>query len=342
MISRPAFFCGLALAFTAAVAPLAVAQSALDAADEANKPAETLPLADDTLLLDVSEAGAGLVAVGWRGHVLLSDDRGATWRQASSVPTRNMLTGVFFSDAEYGWAVGHDETVLKTTDGGENWQRVYFAPDTQQALFDVWFADRQRGIAVGAYGAYLTTADGGTTWVSRKFAALPVSSVVSSEPSDDEFAPDYHLNRIVAAGDKLYIAAEAGQLYRSDDGGMNWQTLPSPYEGSFYGVLPLEDGALLAFGLRGNLWRSNDAGASWIAIPSDTTAMLTDGLQLTDGAVVIAGLSGVLLVSPDGGASWQLQQQPNRKAIAAMVPGGPAMVIAVGEAGVQRVAVAAP
>ncbi|HPF27053.1 MAG: YCF48-related protein [Steroidobacteraceae bacterium] len=308
--------------------------AALDPNDEANKPAEIMPLAAQSLLLDVAQAGARLVAVGGRGHVLLSDDQGLSWRQATAVPTRTMLTGVFFVDAEYGWAVGHDETILATTDGGETWQRVYFAPEAQQPFFDLWFADRQRGIVVGAYGAYFTTTDGGATWTGSKFDAAPIDAAAP----EDEFAPDYHLNRIVPGGDRLFIAAEAGHLYRSADGGESWQTLPSPYEGSFYGLLPLAGDELLAFGLRGNLWRSADAGASWTQIETGTTAMLTDGLRLDSSQLVIAGLSGVLLVSSDGGASWTLQQLSDRKGIAALAPATDETVVTVGEAGVKRVA----
>src|SRR5262245_5090243 len=70
----------------------------LDPNDSANKPAEQAPLAATSLLLDLAVAGDRYVAVGERGHVLLSDDHGATWRQAKSVPTRVMLTAVFFAD----------------------------------------------------------------------------------------------------------------------------------------------------------------------------------------------------------------------------------------------------
>ena len=41
----------------------------------------------ESLLLDVAHAGARLVAVGDRGHILYSDDNGASWAQAK-VPTR--------------------------------------------------------------------------------------------------------------------------------------------------------------------------------------------------------------------------------------------------------------
>ena len=197
--------------------------------------------------------------------MLLSDDQGATWRQAKSVPTRVMLTAVFFVDAEYGWAVGHDETILNTADGGETWTRSHFAPEAQQPLLDLWFANRVSGIAVGAYGAYFTTNDGGRHWSSAKFAPPPVPRRESGANAEDEPPPDYHLNRIVGVGNRLYVAAEGGQLYRSDDRGASWRALPSPYEGSFFGLVPIRGEGLLAFGLRGHLFRSADAGETWHA-----------------------------------------------------------------------------
>src|ERR1044071_5125588 len=167
-----------------------------DPNDEANKPAEIEPLASGSLLLDLAVAGARLVAVCERGHVLLSDDKGATWRQARSVPTRAMLTAVFFADAEYGWAVVHDETILNTLDGGETWTRSHFAPEAQQPLLDLWFANRVSGIAVGAYRAYFTTNDGGRTRSGAKFEAPPANGARHDgevSTGADEPPPDYHL-----------------------------------------------------------------------------------------------------------------------------------------------------
>jgi photosystem II stability/assembly factor-like uncharacterized protein len=319
-----------------AVVPVALAQ--LDPNDSANKPAEIEPLAPNSLLLDLAVAGSRLVAVGERGHVLLSDDHGATWRQAKSVPTRAMLTAVFFADAEYGWAVGHDETILNTVDGGENWTRSHFAPEAQQPLLDLWFANRVSGIAVGAYGAYFTTNDGGRHWASAKFAPPPAKTPRhdgEAAPEEGELPPDYHLNRIVGVGNRLYVAAEGGQLYRSDDRGATWKVLPSPYEGSFFGLVPIRGEGLLAFGLRGHLYRSADAGETWTELQSHTTAMLTDGIAINDLRVVIGGLAGVLLVSGDAGETFRLTQQDDRKGISALLPGTAGTVVVAGEGGVR-------
>src|SRR4051794_13611808 len=56
--------------------------------------------------LAVTRAGPRLVAVGERGTVLLSDDAGASWRQAP-VPVQVTLTTVRFIDERTGWAAGH-------------------------------------------------------------------------------------------------------------------------------------------------------------------------------------------------------------------------------------------
>lgn len=306
---------------------------------------ELAPLASRSLLIALAAAGPRLVAVGDRGHILLSDDAGRTWVQAAGVPTDSLLTGICFSDALHGIAVGHDEVALTTADAGRHWTRTHYAPQAQQPLLDVWCGAGGRAIAVGAYGTYLTSADGGASWSERKFTAQPLHPSAGRPPvgadgpagADQVPGGGYHLNRIVgASGARLYIAAEAGHLYRSDDGGASWVELPSPYEGSFFGVLPLSGGdALLAYGLRGNLFRSDDAGASWHRIESGTVALLDGGVAIGPDAVVVVGLSGVVLVSTDGGKSFTLRQQDDRKGLsAALAVEGRALVTA-GEAGVK-------
>lgn len=275
-------------------------------------------LVERSLLLDGVAVDGLAVVVGERGHILRSDDGGRTWQQAD-VPTRATLTGVFFHDEKLGWAVGHDQVILRTTDGGKGWQLVHAPPDAESPLLDVWFADSRHGYAIGAYGAFLETGDGGESWTERRI--------------DEE---DYHLNQMVhAGGGRLFIAAEAGTVLRSEDSGRNWELLTTPYEGSFFGALPLSEKSLLLFGLRGNLFRSDDAGESWLRIATGTEASLTDGVRLADGTIVIAGLAGTLLVSHDEGRTFSSHPQSDRKGFAALVPAADGMV-GVGEFGVKK------
>ena len=301
----------LLLAFTSR-ALLVASEPAAEAAIQA-------PLAPRSLLTDGAAVGRRCVVVGERGHILVSRDGGESWHQVE-VPTRTLLTGVWMHDERLGWAVGHDEVILRTRDGGESWELVHSAPDNERPLLDVWFADSERGLALGSYGALLTTADGGATWESG-FAG----------------EDDFHLNQVARAPDgTLYLAAEAGHLYRSDDTGATWQPLASPYEGSFFGVLPLADGALLAFGLRGHLFRSEDRGATWRQLDTGSEATLTSALELPGGRVVVAGMAGVLLESADGGRSFALRELADRKGAAAVLPRPDGGFLLLGEGGIRR------
>ena len=320
--------------------------------------AQSAQLAPRSLLIDIAGFGSRWIVVGERGHILTSDDRGRSWAQARRVPVQALLTGVCFFDARRGIAVGHDEAILSTSDAGETWALKHYAPEKQQPLLDVYCGEGGHAIAVGAYSSFYESRDGGATWSLRApplVSAKPVAAVQRASPNrhapadqgdgastpsaatyDEDIPQDYHFNRIIAASaTRLYIAAEAGHIYRSDDAGASWMELPSPYSGSFFGALALSDNEVLVFGLRGNLFRSSDAGNTWQRIETHTTAMLNDGVRLNDSSIAIVGLSGVVLTSNDDGRTFKLHQQPNRKGASAVWPIGAGAVEIVGEGGAR-------
>ena len=327
--------------------------AAARAAQPAPLSAEPARLAAHSLLIAIAAAGERLVAVGDHGIIVLSDDQGASWTQAAAVPTQALLTGVCFLDAQHGVAVGHDEVILTTADAGRSWTLAHYAPQAQRPLLDVWCGSGGRVIAVGAYSAYLTSADSGASWSEAKLRAVPgpgsarvrpgangaaANTDTSAEEEGEATGGGPHLNRIVAAGaTRLYIAGEAGHLYRSDDSGATWSTLASPYEGSFFGVLPLAGEAVLAFGLRGNLFRSSDAGSSWQKVDTGTVAMLDGAARFGADAVAIVGLAGVVLASRDGGRSFTLLQQADYAGLSAAVTVGDETLAVVGEDGAKLI-----
>jgi photosystem II stability/assembly factor-like uncharacterized protein len=278
---------------------------------------QIMPLAAKSLLLDGQIIGTTIVVVGERGHILTSEDQGVSWQQ-QPVPTRATLTSVFFVDPANGWAAGHDGIVLRTRDGGRHWQKVYADTEDERPILDLWFRDPDHGLAVKEDGSNPDDA-------------------LAEEPEEESWGIDFHLNQIAAtASGRIFIAAEAGNLYRSDDGGRSWISLPSPYEGSFYGILPLTKTSLLAFGLRGHLFRSEDAGINWTPLDSGTQATLNDGILLRDGRIVLAGLAGTLLISSDGGHSFELFAQADRAGIARVLQADDGSLILIGEQGAKR------
>ena len=320
------------------------------------------PLAATELVIDAAQVDGLTVAVGTRGIVLLSEDDGESWRQVA-VPTRAMLTGVYFVDRQHGWAVGHDAVIIRTEDGGETWERTYFDPERETPLFDVWFDDVNNGIAVGAYGLLLRSSDGGRTWEESALeiaTAAVVEDAADGDPAaadeaadevaegdDEEFweedfdgPADFHFNRIDEAPDgSLLIAAEAGNLYRSVDRGRTWTALDSGYTGSFFTALTIDDDSVMAVGLRGSVYRSDDGGESFSRVETPVEVLLNEAALLPDGRIVVVGMSGTILVSDDQGQSFYLVQREDRKALTQVIPTGDGVLV-FGEAGPVRLAAA--
>jgi photosystem II stability/assembly factor-like uncharacterized protein len=269
------------------------------------------------LLLDGAVTGAALVAVGERGTILRSANAGLTW-QAAAVPTAATLTGVSFAPGSaHGWAVGHDALILATADGGLTWRKQWQADNLQDSFLDVLALDVQHIIAVGAYGLFVTSGDGGLTWNRRKL-------------SDD----DFHFNRITRGlTGTLYLAGEHGTLLRSRDQGVSWAHIESPYDGSFYGILPLGERTLIAYGLRGRIYRSTDDGATWRAVPNEHRVLIATAVKVKGGVLAFAGQSRALFVSRDDGVSVIPWPTSFTSAVAELILLPDGTVLALGESG---------
>ena len=271
------------------------------------------------LLLDGAVTGSDVIVVGERGNILRSGDRGRSW-QAAVLSVRAPLTAISFAPGEPGtsaWAVGHDAMILVSHDAGRTWSVQFQGANLQESFLDVLALDSRHIIAVGADALYVESRDGGTTWTRRKIGEA-----------------DRHFNRLTRGpAGTLYLAGERGTLLRSTDNGANWIQLTLPYEGSLYGVLPLDKRTLLAYGLSDRIYRSVDDGATWQPIKTPKSVLLATAVQLRGGIIVLAGTAGTLLVSRDGGKSFSPLMESPTKGIARLleVPGGD--LLALGESG---------
>lgn len=344
-----------ALVLAAALAGTHGPARAAEYVDVLDLPARPSALAVQSPLRDVAEAGERLIAVGPRGHIVYSDNQGQDWRQAS-VPVSADLNAVTFPTALEGWAVGNDGVVLHSRDGGASWRRQLdgrqigalmvahyqalstahpqdenwprFAAEGQRLveegadkpLLGVWFADARHGYVVGVFNLILRTDDGGESWVPMQ------------DRTDNP--QGLHLNAIRAVGDELYIAGEQGLLLKWQAGQQRFAALPSPYEGTWFGVLG-KPGEVLAYGLRGHVARSRDGGQSWTKLGTDVTQSITAASLDSHGDYWLFSQGGQVLRSRDGGQRFAVQPQvPPAPVAGALQTRGHGTVL-VGERGVR-------
>jgi photosystem II stability/assembly factor-like uncharacterized protein len=258
----------LALQFTPALAQNPVAQNPV--AEILPSPARQWANPSNLVMFDLARAGDRIIGVGEHGMVVLSDDDGQHFRQATSVPVDSALTAVFFTDSHNGWAVGHWGVIIATKDGGETWQTQRLDSTVDQPLFSLVFKNDQEGWAVGLWSVLLHTEDGGKIWNAEHLQVPPGSKKADS-----------NLYKVFL-DDKstIYIAAEQGRVLRSTDGGKNWVYLNTGYQGSLWTGIADSNGNLFVGGLRGNLFRSIDSGTSWTAFDSGSKASITDLIEV--------------------------------------------------------------
>ena len=249
------------------------------------------------------------IAVGAYGVVLVSDDGAQNWRQVM-VPTDVTFTCIYMLDDKTGWIGGHESTLMQTVDGGDSWTILMTDPQVEDPILDIWFSDRHGGFAIGGHSLMLhaTPQDGAYRWHKAEFTIT----------NDDFFAP--HLFDIAQLPDGgLLVSAEAGHLFRSEDGGRVWTQLDSPYHGSLFGLLPMADGQMVLYGMLGHAFVSADRGDSWQAIAMPVTDSFISDVETP---ALLAGADGavVALHASDGMIEPQLVDTPmTRRAITGLL-----------------------
>ncbi len=260
-------------------------------------------LASKNLLIDITLAGSNLIAVGERGHILISSD-GEQWQQAN-VPVNVLLTSVDFKNDKVGFATGHDATLLKTTDGGFNWSVSNYQPELDKPLLDVKVIG-DNVIAVGAYGLFLESFDAGLTWQDSFQDELLIEDDRLYLNDLKEYEPDVyqkekqfmlpHFNNINVVGEQLFIAGEAGFLAKSDKDGEDWQIIETDYFGSYFSIINVDDSQFLA-GLRGNLFKSEDQGDSWQALDTGVKATINSAYHYKNVTYFFANSGNIFYTS---------------------------------------------
>jgi photosystem II stability/assembly factor-like uncharacterized protein len=191
-------------------------------------------------------------------------------------------------------------------------------------LMDVWFRDANTGFAVGAFGEFLKTEDGGVTWAS-------IADRLDNEEHN-------HLNAITGKGDLMYIAGEAGHIFRSVDGGAHWAVVdsPDPENGSFFAVNIISGDQVFVSGLRGAMYRSIDGGKSWKQV-SESLHKNMNSVYFSEGLVLAVGNDGAFLRSRDGGRTFLPSVRKNRLTVTSVVEAADGVYVLVGAGGVEIV-----
>lgn len=246
------------------------------------------------------------------GTLLFSTNNGGRIWTRKSLP--NVLS-IYFIDAKNGWAVGKQATLLRTTDGGAEWQPVSgleklvgLPVESSSYSFgfrDLFFLNDRQGWLIGNFygrarshiGGLFTTEDGGQTWRRIPFT-------LQTQYTSGRFTPGLlHSVRFSDAntgsvtGEMIDGEGRFFFVLHTRDGGKTWEQFRTPSRATHSTqFLNLSNGWMAAAAPR-------EGGAE--AIVYDTTLLRTDNGGMSWQSDFVARgrrIRGLFFLSP--GKGW--------------------------------------
>lgn len=277
-----------------------------------------MPRASKSLLLDIEQVGGKIIAVGERGHILLSEDQGGTWIQAD-VPTAQMLNAVTFANEQNGWAVGHDGNILHTTDGGETWSLQRNGLEAQKEM---------NIAAIGLAKAHIQELEAEIEIANSSSVVEPVVEGEEPAMSLDEQMEEarYQLENAQEKQKSPAIAAPLMDVWFSDlsngwavgafgillettNGGKTWLDRSHDIRNTdnyhLNAIVGMGDSIYIA-GEAGLMIYSNDKGQTWNKSNLGYDGTIFGIFAPKDGSYIVAtGLRGNTFRSTDGAITWE-------------------------------------
>lgn len=227
--------------------------------------------------------------VGEKGTIMKTTDGGIWWQWQHNEESvildsntmqydttgRDWFLSVHFFDENLGWACGSRGVILKTVNGGDNWEQMFnitYITDTfkidnvpkEFRLEDIYFTDDRNGWAVGEDGLILHSGDGGDTWQMQNSGTNFRLESVYFYDNDNGWI----------VGSIVKDTSRDKQILKTTDRGVTWNKVDVPTKEWLSDVYSPNGSLVLAVGSIGNIIRSADDGDNWTKISG---GFLSDG-----------------------------------------------------------------
>lgn len=232
--------------------------------------------------------------------------------------------------------------ILRTTNGGVNWQRVLL--DSNLRVKSFYFFDQNTGFAVGgsyaSSGKLLKTTDAGLNWsviinyftpgythFYNMYFANTLTGYLSSYNGifrTINGGNNWELLFFVADGPSDYLSykkihffdintgiflSDSGKIYKTSNAGINWQTFYLNSHITFRDIAFINNLTGYAVGLEGRMIKTTDRGSSWQEVSAGTGESLYS-IRFPNSLIGYISKDKGIIKTTDGGNSWQevLQQ----------------------------------
>jgi photosystem II stability/assembly factor-like uncharacterized protein len=248
------------------------------------------------------------------------------WTLLTPLRTNSEVKGCSFLDEQRGFAVTmSDGDILKTTDGGVTWRRLW-APNVSANLLDVAYVTEDTVFVCGNNGGIFRSVDGGNSWTDVNpptsvwmyqlhfvnsqlgFGLGESGTIVRTQDGGDtwQLIASNATARLVSIdfvnSTTGYIAGWSGTILKTIDAGLTWTNLNVPFANSFTGISFVDDQVGFACGT--NIVKTTNGGLTWTQVSSVASNGL-NYIHFRNASVGWAvGGFGNYFTTTNGGTTW--------------------------------------
>lgn len=236
---------------------------------------------------------------------------GQEWQLLTPIKNNSKIKAVAMVNDSTCFAIDMMEhRILKTTNNGEKWSRMYFYLSSQP--YDMWMFDEMNGVICASSGYIYITHNGFQTY-----------TIVTTGQGN--------LYSLWFTSDQIgYATGENGKVLKTTNGGSNWSLLSTGVSDIFFNVFFVDDTTGYACGNSGRIIKTIDGGTSWATLTTGTSTRITDVYfsDLNNGIAV--GSGGLMLRTADAGATWTTASSPTNQYIFNITRSGSILMAACG------------
>lgn len=237
--------------------------------------------------------------VGGNGTFITTKDGGKTWN-IKKIVNNETFHDVYFSDEKNGWllcernryTLGDKQPsyLLKTSDGGETWEKIEFNGGTgKEVLIKFFFDKSKKGFAFGAMGSVFQMQESENNWEKQKL-------IVMYRFQDGIFLDNS--NGVLVGG--------GGTVLFTEDNGKNWNqaTLSEKITTKFNSLYFINKKTGFVVGADGKIFTTTNGGKRWKSQNSDIKANLNDVFFTSNSEGWAIGEEGTILRTVNSGNTW--------------------------------------
>jgi len=253
------------------------------------------------------------------------------WIQQSS-GTTNALYSVKFLNRNSGWIVGDYGTILKTTNGGNNWQSVP-CPVGNKPLSMIHLVDSNVIYIVGWFETVLKSTNGGENWIIIRNGPWAQSDcydavffinentgwMCGSSPKvmkttnggvtlDSIYLFSAYMTDIYFKDANTGVMCCEGAVFKSTNGGINWLHVNIPLNGiysTFRRISFVNNQTGWLAGNDGRIFKSTDFGSNWDSISFLISAYQDFAIEfINEHTGYITRYFNTFYKTTDGGYNW--------------------------------------